>query len=43
MMRALSRKTLLINGACLLLLAWLYGGDLSDALRARTASDRSPP
>jgi hypothetical protein len=37
MTRALSRKTLVINGICLLLLAWLYGGDLSDALRARSA------
>jgi len=32
-----SGKTLLINGACLLLVAWLYGGDLSDAIRARDA------
>lgn len=32
-----SRKILLANGGCLLLLAWLYGGDVSDALRARTA------
>jgi hypothetical protein len=32
-----SRKTLLINGGCLLLVAWLYGGDLSDAIRAREA------
>ncbi|MDY7228568.1 hypothetical protein [Hyalangium rubrum] len=32
-----SRKTLLANGISLLLLAWLYGGDLSDGLRARTA------
>jgi hypothetical protein len=32
-----SRKTLLANGAALVLLAWLYGGDLADALRARSA------
>lgn len=32
-----SRKILLANGGSLLLLAWLYGGDLSDALRARSA------
>jgi hypothetical protein len=32
-----SRKILLANGGCLLLLAWLYGGDVSDALRARSA------
>jgi len=37
MMLAASRKTLLINAACLLLLAWLYGGDLRDALQARDA------
>ncbi|QRN99800.1 hypothetical protein JRI60_12605 [Archangium violaceum] len=30
-------KTLLANVVCLLVLAWLYGGDLSDALRARSA------
>ncbi|HEX8700287.1 MAG TPA: hypothetical protein VF815_15680 [Myxococcaceae bacterium] len=34
---AASRKTLIINGLCLLLVAWLYGGDLSDALQAREA------
>lgn len=32
-----SRRTLLANAACLLLLAWLYGGDLLDALHARSA------
>lgn len=32
-----SRKTLLANAACLLLLLWLYGGDVSDALRAQSA------
>jgi hypothetical protein len=32
-----SRKILLANGLCLLFLAWLYGGDVSDALQARTA------
>jgi hypothetical protein len=32
-----SRKLLLANGGCLLLLAWLYGGDVSDGLRARSA------
>jgi hypothetical protein len=32
-----SRKILLANGGSLLLLAWLYGGDVSDTLRARTA------
>jgi hypothetical protein len=32
-----SGKTLLTNAACLLLLAWLYGGDLRDAVRARGA------
>jgi len=32
-----SRKILLANGGCLLLLAWLYGGDVSDALQARSA------
>ncbi|MBN1207001.1 MAG: hypothetical protein JXB05_19105 [Myxococcaceae bacterium] len=31
------RRILLANAACLLLLAWLYGGDLLDALRARGA------
>ncbi|PTL78465.1 hypothetical protein [Vitiosangium sp. GDMCC 1.1324] len=30
-------KTLLANAACLLTLGWLYGGDLRDALRARSA------
>jgi hypothetical protein len=34
---AASRKTLLINAACLLLVGWLYGGDLRDALQARKA------
>jgi hypothetical protein len=34
---AASRKTLLINGACLLLVAWLYGGDLRDASLARSS------
>jgi hypothetical protein len=32
-----SRKTLLANAFSLLALAWLYGGDLRDALRAREA------
>ncbi|WP_224366730.1 hypothetical protein [Hyalangium versicolor] len=32
-----SRKVLLSNALCLGLLAWLYGGDLSDALQARSA------
>lgn len=32
-----SRKTLLANGLSLSALAWLYGGDLRDALRARDA------
>ena len=32
-----SRKTLLGNALSLAALAWIYGGDLSDALRARTA------
>jgi hypothetical protein len=32
-----SRKTLLANAACVVLLAWLYGGDLLDGLRARSA------
>ncbi len=36
-MKLPSRKTLLANAACLLLLAWLYGGDLLDGLRARDA------
>lgn len=36
-MTAPSRKTLLANAACLLVLAWLYGGDLLDGLRARSA------
>lgn len=36
-MKGPSRKTLLANGAALVLLAWLYGGDLADALRARSA------
>ncbi|WP_223636584.1 hypothetical protein [Corallococcus sp. EGB] len=31
-----SRKTLLVNALCLGALGWIYGGDLSDALRART-------
>ena len=30
-------QTLWANGGCLLVLAWLYGGDLADGLRARTA------
>jgi hypothetical protein len=30
-------QTLLANAACLLALAWLYGGDLLDAFRARSA------
>ncbi|HYO57217.1 hypothetical protein [Archangium sp.] len=30
-------KTLLANAVCLLTLAWLYGGELLDALRARSA------
>ncbi|MGZ3458689.1 MAG: hypothetical protein ACXU86_09300 [Archangium sp.] len=30
-------KTLLANGACLLALAWLYGGDLLNGLRARSS------
>jgi hypothetical protein len=37
MMIAASRTTLIINGGCLLLVAWIYGGDLSDAIRARDA------
>ncbi|XXF76553.1 hypothetical protein P2318_26360 [Myxococcaceae bacterium GXIMD 01537] len=32
-----TRKTLLANAISLLALAWLYGGDLRDALRAREA------
>ncbi|GMU09819.1 hypothetical protein [Corallococcus caeni] len=32
-----SRKTLLANVVCLGALGWIYGGDLADALRARTA------
>lgn len=32
-----SRKLLLANTGCLLLLAWLYGGDVRDALLARSA------
>jgi hypothetical protein len=36
-MKLPSRKVLLANGVCLLLLSWLYGGDLLDALRARSA------
>jgi hypothetical protein len=32
-----SRKLLLANAGCLLLLAWLYGGDVRDALQARSA------
>ncbi|ATB49836.1 hypothetical protein [Corallococcus macrosporus] len=32
-----SRKTLLGNGLSLVALAWIYGGDLSDAVRARGA------
>ncbi|RKH02700.1 hypothetical protein [Corallococcus carmarthensis] len=32
-----SRKSLLVNVVCLGALGWIYGGDLSDALRARTA------
>jgi hypothetical protein len=32
-----SRKLLLANAGCLLLLAWLYGGDMRDALQARSA------
>lgn len=36
-MKLPSFKTLLANGLCLSTLAWLYGGDLWDALRARTA------
>jgi hypothetical protein len=36
-MKRPSTKTLLANAACLLVLGWLYGGDLRDALRARSA------
>ncbi|WNG34609.1 hypothetical protein F0U61_13875 [Archangium violaceum] len=36
-MKRPSIKTLLANAVCLPTLAWLYGGDLRDALRARTA------
>lgn len=36
-MNGLSRKTLVTNVLCLGALGWIYGGDLSDALRARTA------
>lgn len=32
-----SRKTLLGNAVCLGAIGWIYGGDLMDALRARTA------
>lgn len=32
-----ARKTLLTNAACLVGFAWIYGGDLADALRARSA------
>jgi hypothetical protein len=32
-----SRQTILVNLLCLAVLAWLYGGDLVDALRARSA------
>jgi hypothetical protein len=32
-----SLKTLAANAACLLALAWLYGGDLLDSFRARSA------
>lgn len=32
-----SRKTLLGNALSLMAIAWIYGGDLSDAVRARTA------
>jgi hypothetical protein len=32
-----SRKILVANAGCLGLLAWLYGGDVSDALQARSA------
>jgi hypothetical protein len=36
-MKLPSPKTLLANAVCLLALAWLYGGDLLDAVRARSA------
>jgi hypothetical protein len=36
-MKPPSTKTLLANVACLLALLWLYGGDLWDAVRARSA------
>ncbi|HVG59630.1 MAG TPA: hypothetical protein VNA24_13820 [Hyalangium sp.] len=36
-MKLPSRKLLLANAGCLLLLAWLYGGDVRDALQARSA------
>ncbi len=36
-MRLPARKTLWVNAVCLLGLVWLYGGDLLDALRARSA------
>ncbi|QRK04071.1 hypothetical protein JQX13_27745 [Archangium violaceum] len=36
-MKLPSFKTLLANIVCLFTLAWLYGGDLWDSLRARTA------
>lgn len=36
-MKRPSTRTLLANAACLLALGWLYGGDLRDALRARSA------
>jgi hypothetical protein len=36
-MKLPSLKTLLGNAACLLALVWLYGGDLLDASRARSA------
>ncbi|MBN8226318.1 hypothetical protein JYK02_02225 [Corallococcus macrosporus] len=32
-----SYKTLLANVGCVVALGWIYGGDLADALRARTA------
>ena len=32
-----SPKSLLANAGCLLLLAWLYGGDVRDALLARSS------
>lgn len=36
-MKIPSRQTLALNGLCYLVLAWLYGGDLMDAVRARSA------